>query len=152
MLPFPVPPNLSTQELLNLPKSVFLGTTAVLTALALTGCNQIPSLNPNDKAANTAACESVSTAWETLNTAFSSGDILGLPAAVVGVPQQLDQVLSGATDQQLRESLTGLKVQVQSIVEGNQPDVSGLVASGVGITARCAILGATVDLQLPQIP
>ena len=133
-------------------KSVLLGTTAIVTALALTGCDQIPSFDANDKAANTAACESVSTTWETLNAAFSSGDILGLPTAIVSVPSQLDQVLSGATDQQLKESLTGLKSQVQSIVDGNQPDVSALVASGVGISARCAILGATVALQLPQIP
>jgi hypothetical protein len=61
-------------------------------------------------------------------------------------------VLSQAKDKQLTEALAELKKNAQSVVDGNQPDVAGFIASGVGISARCAILGATVNLELPQLP
>lgn len=141
-----------TPGLSNLRKALVGAAIAVSIGLTLTACDQIPSLDSSDKAANAAACQAVGTTWETLNAALSSGDIAGLPGAVIDVPAQLDQVLSQATDKQLTEALSGLKTQVQSVVDGNQPDLSGLVSSGVGISARCAILGATVDLKLPSIP
>lgn len=131
----------------------FLGLSGALVAvLALAGCDQIPSLDASDKAANTSACESVGTTWDTLNSALSSGDIAGLPAAFISIPSQLDTVLSQTTDKQLTEALTELKKNAQSVVDGNQPDVAGFIASGVGISARCAILGASVNLELPKLP
>lgn len=141
-----------TPEWLNLRNVTVVAVIAASLGLSLTGCDQIPSFDSSDKAANAAACQSVGKTWETLNTALSSGDIAGLPAAVTNVPAQLDQVLAQATDKQLTEALSGLKTQVQSVIDGNQPDLSGLVSTGVGISARCAVLGATVDLKLPSIP
>ena len=131
----------------------FLSLTGTLVAvLALAGCDQIPSLDASDKTANKTACESVGQTWETLNTALSSGNIAGLPTAFISIPSQLDSVLSQATDKQLTEALTELKKNAQSVVDGNQPDVAGFIASGVGISARCAILGASVNLELPKLP
>jgi hypothetical protein len=112
----------------------------------------MPSLDAADKSANKAACEAVGHTWETLNTALSSGDLAGLPTAFISIPPQLDTVLSEATDKQLKEALTGLKKNAQLVVEGNQPDVGGFIASGIGISARCAILGASVNLELPTLP
>lgn len=125
---------------------------ASIAVLTLAGCDQIPSLDANDQAANKAACEAVGKTWDTLNSALSSGDIAGLPLAFINVPGQLDTVLSQAKDKQLTEALAELKKNAQSVVDGNQPDVAGFIASGVGISARCAILGATVNLELPQLP
>lgn len=125
---------------------------AGLSVVSFSACDQIPSLDASDRSANKAACEEVGKTWETLNTALSSGDIAGLPAAFISIPTQLDSVLSQATDKQLTEALTGLKKSAQSVVEGNQPDVAAFVASGLGISARCAILGASVNLELPTLP
>lgn len=125
---------------------------ALVAVLALAGCDQIPSLDSSDKQANKTACESVGQTWETLNTALSSGNIAALPTAFIDIPTQLESVLSQATDKQLTEALTELKKNAQSVVDGNQPDVAGFIASGVGISARCAILGASVNLELPKLP
>lgn len=119
---------------------------------SLAACNQIPSLDPSDKIAYTAACEAVGQTWESLNTALGSGDVAGLPAAFINIPSQLDAVLSQTTDKQLSEALDELKKNALSVVNGNQPDVGGFIASGVGISARCAILGASVNLELPKFP
>lgn len=133
-------------------KAILSLSIASFSVLTLAGCDQIPSLDATDQAANKAACEEVGQTWETLNTALSSGDIAGLPLAFINVPTQLDSVLSQATDKQLTEALAELKKNAQSVVDGNQPDVAGFVASGVGISARCAILGASVNLELPTLP
>ena len=125
---------------------------ASIAVLTLAGCDQIPSLDASDKSANKAACEAVGQTWNSLNSALSSGDIAGLPLAFVNIPSQLDAVLSQATDKQLTEALAELKKNAQSVVDGNQPDVAGFIASGVGISARCAILGASVNLELPKLP
>ena len=125
---------------------------ASIAVLTLAGCDQIPSLDASDQAANKAACEAVGQTWNSLNSALSSGDIAGLPLAFVNIPTQLDTVLSQATDKQLKEALAELKKNAQSVVDGNQPDVAGFIASGVGISARCAILGASVNLELPKLP
>lgn len=133
-------------------KAILSLSVASIAVLTLAGCDQIPSLDARDQAANKAACEAVGKTWETLNSALSSGDIAGLPLAFINVPGQLDSVLSQATDKQLTEALAELKKNAQSVVDGNQPDVAGFIASGMGISARCAILGATVNLELPQLP
>ena len=125
---------------------------ASIAVLTLAGCDQIPSLDASDQATNKAACEAVGKTWDTLNSALSSGDIAGLPLAFINVPGQLDSVLSQATDKQLTEALAELKKNAQSVVDGNQPDIAGFVASGVGISARCVILGASVNLELPTLP
>lgn len=125
---------------------------ATFSVLSLTACDQIPSLDASDKRANTAACEAVGQTWETLNAALGSGDIAGLPAAFISIPSQLDAVLSQVKDKQLTEALDELKKNAQAVVEGNQPDVGGFIASAVGISARCAILGASVNLELPTLP
>lgn len=133
-------------------KAILSLSVASIAVLTLAGCDQIPSLDASDQAANKSACEAVGTTWDTLNSALSSGDIAGLPLAFINVPAQLDSVLSQATDKQLTEALAELKKNAQSVVDGNQPDVAGFIASGVGISARCAILGASVNLELPQLP
>ena len=133
-------------------KAILSFSVAVLAAVSLTGCDQIPSLDASDKAANTAACEEIGSTWETLNTALSSGNIAALPQDFINIPTQLDAVLGQATDKQLTEAVTELKKNAQSVVDGNQPDVAGFIASGVGISARCAILGASVNLELPKLP
>lgn len=133
-------------------KAILSFSVACIAVAALAGCDQIPSLDASDQTANKAACEAVGQTWDTLNAALSSGDIAGLPLAFINIPGQLDSVLSQATDKQLTEALTELKKNAQSVVDGNQPDVAGFVASGVGISARCAILGASVNLELPQLP
>jgi hypothetical protein len=125
---------------------------AALIVVTLSGCDQIPSLDAGDQSANKAACEAVGQTWETLNAALGSGDIAGLPLAFVNIPAQLDSVLSQATDKQLMEAITDLKSNAQLVVEGNQPDIAGFVSSGVGISGRCAILGAAVNLEIPQLP
>ena len=133
-------------------KAILSLSVASIAVLTLAGCDQIPSLDASDKSANKAACEAVGQTWNSLNSALSSGDIAGLPLAFVNIPTQLDTVLSQATDKQLKEALAELKKNAQSVVDGNQPDVAGFIASGVGISARCAILGASVNLELPKLP
>ena len=133
-------------------KSILSLSVAAFAVTTLAGCDQIPSLNASDQSANKAACEAVGQTWETLNSALGSGDIAGLPLAFINIPAQLDTVLSQATDKQLIEAITGLKSNAQSVVEGNQPDIAGFVSSGVGISGRCAILGAAVNLEIPQLP
>ena len=133
-------------------KAILSLSVASIAVLTLAGCDQIPSLDTSDKSANKAACEAVGQTWNSLNSALSSGDIAGLPLAFVNIPTQLDTVLSQATDKQLKEALAELKKNAQSVVDGNQPDVAGFIASGVGISARCAILGASVNLELPKLP
>ena len=133
-------------------KAILSLSVASIAVLTLAGCDQIPSLDASDQAANKAACEAVGKTWDTLNSALSSGDIAGLPLAFITVPGQLESVLSQTTDKQLTEALAELKKNAQSVVDGNQPDVAGFIASGVGISARCAILGASVNLELPKLP
>ena len=133
-------------------KAILSLSVASIAVLTLAGCDQIPSLDVSDQAANKAACEAVGQTWNSLNSALSSGNIAGLPLAFVNIPTQLDAVLGQATDKQLTEALAELKKNAQSVVDGNQPDVAGFIASGVGISARCAILGASVNLELPKLP
>ena len=133
-------------------KAILSLSVASIAVLTLAGCDQIPSLDASDQAANKATCEAVGKTWDTLNSALSSGDIAGLPLAFITVPGQLESVLSQTTDKQLTEALAELKKNAQSVVNGNQPDVAGFIASGVGISARCAILGASVNLELPKLP
>ena len=133
-------------------KAILSLSVATLAVFPLSGCDQIPSLDASDKSANKAACESIGQTWDTLNTALSSGNIAALPSGFINIPTQLDSVLSYATDKQLAGAVSELKKNAQSVVDGNQPDVAGFIASGVGISARCAILGASVNLELPQLP
>lgn len=133
-------------------KAILSLSVASIAVLTLAGCDQIPSLDASDQVANKAACEAVGKTWDTLNSALSSGDIAGLPLAFITLPGQLESVLSQAKDKQLTEALAELKKNAQSVVDGNQPDVAGFIASGVGISARCAILGASVNLELPKLP
>ncbi|MEG3035732.1 MAG: hypothetical protein RR877_09650, partial [Aurantimicrobium sp.] len=98
-------------------KAILSLSVASIAVLTLAGCDQIPSLNANDQAANKAACEAVGKTWDTLNSALSSGDISGLPLAFINVPGQLDSVLSQATDKQLTEALAELKKNAQSVVD-----------------------------------
>ena len=133
-------------------KAILSLSVATLAVFSLAACDQIPSLDASDKAANKAACESVGQTWDTLNTALSSGNIAALPTDFINIPAQLDSVLGQATDKQLTEAIAELKKNAQSVVDGNQPDVAGFIASGVGISARCAILGASVNLELPKLP
>lgn len=131
-------------------------TTAVSFAVAavcvLTACDQVPSFDSSDRASNTAACESIAATWETANAALASGDLLQLPTAFAALPGQVDQALALATDEPLAAALTSLKAQAEFVVAGNQPDLPGIISSAVGISARCAVLGAAVNLEIPQLP
>lgn len=119
--------------------------------VSLAGCDQIPSLDATDQAANRKACESIAATWNGASAALGSGNLLQLPTALAAVPAQVDAALSLASDKQLTEALTGLKTQVNKVIGGAQPDVAGILTTGLGISARCAILGATVDLKIPQL-
>lgn len=127
-----------------------LAVVSVLT-LGLSACDQIPSMAPADQATNKKACESISTTWNGASAALGSGNLLALPTALAAVPALVDSALALATDKQLTEALTGLKSQVQKVIAGSQPDVGSIITTGVGISARCAILGATVDLNIPKL-
>ena len=132
-------------------RTIVLGV-AVAAVFALTGCDQIPSFDSTDKASNTAACESIAQTWETANAALKSGNLLQLPTAFAALPGQVDQALALATDKPLAEALTGLKANAEFVVAGNEPDLPGIISSAVGISARCAVLGAAVNLEIPQLP
>jgi hypothetical protein len=132
-------------------RSLALSTAAVAVALTLTACDQIPSMAPADQAANKQACESIASTWNTMSSSLGSGNLLQLPATLAAVPTQIDAVLAVAKDKQLTEALTSLKTQAQSVVAGAKPDVAGIVSAGVGLSARCTILGASVDLKIPQL-
>jgi starvation-inducible outer membrane lipoprotein len=134
---------------LNLRK-VILAATAATLALTLTACDQVPSLEARDQAANKKACDSISSTWNSVSTALASGNVVSIGQAVQNVPQQVDQALSLATDNQLTFNLTSLKVQAQSVISGAQPDISALAGIGIGISARCALLGSTANIQLPK--
>lgn len=133
------------------PRAVFVTLTSAVLAVVLSACDQIPSLNPADQAANKQACESIASTWNSTSAALGAGNLFQLPAALSVVPTQVDTALKLATDKQLTEALTGLKTQAQSVIAGTQPDVAAIVSTGIGISARCAILGATVDLNIPKL-
>jgi hypothetical protein len=153
---FPGLQSLSIRELSTLHSPTFsraalLGV-AVSTVFVLSGCDQVPSFDSSDKAANTAACESIAQTWETANAALSSGDLLQLPTAFAAMPSHVDQALALARDKPLAAALTSLKAHAESVVSGNQPDLPGVMSAAVGISARCAVLGAAVNLEIPQLP
>lgn len=150
MLPSVARRNLSTRERSNLRK-VILAASAAALALSLTACDQIPSLNPNDQAANKAACDSISSTWNTLSATLGTGNFMTIAQAVQVVPGQVDAALKGATDKQLIEALNSLKTQATSIIGGAQPDLTAIATAGVGISARCTILGSAASIQLPKI-
>ena len=131
-------------------RKVILAATAATLALTLTACDQVPSLEARDQAANKKACDSISSTWNSVSTALASGNVVSIGQAVQNVPQQVDQALSLATDNQLTFNLTSLKVQAQSVISGAQPDISALAGIGIGISARCALLGSTANIQLPK--
>jgi hypothetical protein len=119
--------------------------------LGLSACDQIPSMAPADQAANKQACESIASTWNSMSSSLGSGNLLQLPATLAAVPTQIDAVLGVAKDKQLTEALTSLKTQALSVVAGAKPDVAGIVSAGVGLSARCTILGASVDIKIPQL-
>lgn len=131
-------------------RALVSGLVIVTSTLGLVGCDQIPSLSPEDQAANKTACETISVAWDGLNAAMSSGDLMQLPAAIAALPAQADAALSLTTDKQLTEALTDLKTKATNLMATGDIDVTGLVGAGVGISARCALLGAPVELPLPE--
>ncbi len=116
--------------------------------LVLAGCNQIPSLNPSDLDANKAACESISSTWNSMTSALS--DPAQAAGTLASFPQTLEQAGHQATDQQLDEAISQLSKVTQDFIANGQPDLSGLASATVGITARCAILGASIKLDMPQ--
>jgi len=120
-------------------------------SLGLTACDQVPSLAPENQAANKQACESIASTWNSTSAALGSGNVFQLPVALLAVPAQVDAALALAKDKQLTEALGSLKVQAQSVIAGGQPDVAAIVGSGIGISARCTILGAAVDLKIPSL-
>ncbi len=132
-------------------RSLAVATVLTATTFGLVGCDQIPSLDAEDQAANKSACESISATWETINSAMSSGDLLQLPTALAAIPSQVDGALAQVKDKQLTEALTDLKTKTQGVIAGGELDVTGLVSAGVGISARCAVLGSAIDLQIPSI-
>lgn len=148
--------NLCTPERLKLRRNLFTHSVAwgvaVVTVLTLTGCDQVPSFDARDRASNTAACESIAATWETANAALKSGDLLQLPIAFAALPGQVDQALALSADKPLTEALTTLKANAEHVVAGNQPDLPGIISAAVGISARCAVLGAAVNLEIPQLP
>lgn len=131
-------------------RTSLVGASAVLVVAVLTACDQIPSFNPSDQAANKTACDSISQSWNSVSSALATANFMTIAQAVQGVPAQVDTSLKGATDKQLSEAMNSLKTQAQSIIGGAQPDVAALASTGVAISARCAILGSTASIQLPK--
>lgn len=136
----------------NLLSHTLVWSIAVGTTLTLSGCDQVPSFDATDRASNAAACESIAATWETANAALKSGDLLQLPIAFAALPGQVDQALALSTDKPLSEALTTLKANAEHVVAGNSPDLPGIISSAVGISARCAVLGTAVNLEIPQLP
>jgi hypothetical protein len=128
-----------------------IGALSLITALGLSGCSMIPSFDPVDQEANRAACESISSSWGTFQESVASADLFQLAGALVTFSPQVDQALNQTTDQQLRESLTQLKATAETVATGGELQPASLASAVVGISARCAVLGTVVDLQVPPL-
>ena len=139
-------------------KPLFATLAAATLVFALSACDQIPSLNAADNAANTAACEAVTGPIGEVTSALTSGDFAVLATVASAIPAQVDSALSQVTDGPLTQALTDLKTQVttltvgdnsglaQFLATGTMPDLGGVTGAVAGITARCAILSATPSL------
>lgn len=136
-----------------------LVTLAVATlAFGLTACNQIPSLNAQDNAANKAACGAITGPIGEVTSKLTSGDFAALATVASGIPAQVDTALSQVSDGPLTQALTDFKTQITSLAVGENsglskflangtvPDLGGVTSAAAGITARCAILSATPSL------
>lgn len=144
-------PNTFTTSVSKPLLATLVGATLVL---FLSACDQIPSLNAADNAANKTACTAITGPIGEVTSALTSGDFASLATVAVGVPAQVDTALANVTDGPLRSALTDLKTQVTTLTEGEtsalkqfaangtMPDLGGVTAAAAGITARCAILGA----------
>lgn len=141
--------NSSTPARSNLRKGI-LAISAVALLATLTACDQVPSLDAKDQAANKKACDSISSTWNSVSNALASTNIVAIGQAVQNVPQQVDQALTSATDNQLIFNLNALKSQAQSVIAGGQPDIGALAGTGIGLAARCSLLGSTANIQLPK--
>jgi hypothetical protein len=128
-----------------------LGAVSLVTALGLSGCSMIPSFNPADQEANRAACESISSSWSSFQESVASADLLQLAGALATFSPQVDEALNQTTDQQLRESLTQLKASAELVASGGELQPASLASAVIGISARCAVVGAVVDLPLPPL-
>lgn len=136
-------------------KPVLVTLTVATLAFGLTACNQIPSLNAQDNAANKAACGAITGPIGEVTSALTSGDFATLATVASAIPAQVDSALSQVTDGPLTQALTDLKTQVttltvgdnsglaQFLATGTMPDLGGVTGAVAGITARCAILSAT---------
>ena len=139
-------------------KPLFATLAVATLALGLTACNQIPSLNAADNAANKAACGAITGPIGEVTSMLTSGDLVALATVASAIPAQVDTALSHVTDGPLTEALTDLKTQVTTLTVGDNsglakflatgtmPDLGGVTAAAAGITARCAILSATPSL------
>lgn len=134
----------------NSTKTVVSVTGALVIAALLTACDQVPSLDAQDQTANKKACESISSSWNSLSSALSTANVVAIGQAVQDLPKQADIALSTAKDNQLTFNLNSLKSQAQAIIAGGQPDISALAGTGIGLAARCALLGSTASIQLPK--
>lgn len=123
---------------------------ALTLVTSLTACNQIPSFDPASQAADRKACDTISSTWNDLSQALASTNPIAVGKALTSVPQKVDQALNVATDSQLILNLRNLKTQADSVMRGAEPDIGALAGVGIGISARCALLGSTANIKLPQ--
>lgn len=119
------------------------------TVLLLTGCDQIPSLDAKDMEVNKQACESISSAWESITGSLSASDPNAAMTSISSIPQLIEQASASATDKQLTEALGQLKTVADELVSSGQPDLAALGSATVGIAGRCAILGTPINLEIP---
>jgi hypothetical protein len=139
-------------------KPLFATLAAATLVIGLSACNQIPSLNAADNAANKAACEAITGPIGEVTAKLTAGDFPGLATVAAAIPAQVDTALSQVTDGPLTSALTDLKAQVTTLTvgensglanflaTGTMPDLGGVTAAAAGITARCAILSAAPSL------
>lgn len=135
-------------------KPLFATIAVATLVIGLSACNQIPSLNAADNAANKAACEAITGPIGEVTAKLTSGDFPGLATAAATIPAQVDTALSQVTDGPLTSALNDLKAQVTTLTvgensglatflaTGTMPDLGGVTSAAAGITARCAILSA----------
>lgn len=128
-----------------------LPTVAILTTslFALTGCDQIPSFDPEDRARNAEACQSIAQAWDTISTGISGTDPVASLAGLATLPALIDEASTLANDKQLTEALAQLKLTAEDALLTGQPDLVALASATVGIAGRCTILGTPVELPVP---
>lgn len=123
--------------------------------IALTGCSMIPDLAPDSLAANRAACESVTSVWNSLTSALDPAALTDGQAlestgeTLADIPGAIQSAIDGSTDGELDSALTALKEQLDALSAGAELDVASIAAAGASLATRCVLFGVTPNLTVP---